>query len=98
VSTYVLSFRGQSDRVPTAEQEAAWGQWFGEISTSIEDFGNRVGRATGLGEAGAGSVLTGYMLVKADSFDAAVALAEGCPGLAQGGAVEIGETVQMQTT
>jgi hypothetical protein len=49
MSNYVLSFRGKSDRAPDPEQEAAWGQWFGEIGDSIIDFGNRIGRATTLG-------------------------------------------------
>jgi hypothetical protein len=93
MSTYVLSFRGKSDRASDPEQEAAWGQWFGEIGDSIVDFGNRIGRATTLGETAPSTVLSGYMLIKADSYDAAVALAKGCPGLAHGGAVEIGETV-----
>ena len=57
------------------------------------DFGNRVGRATALGETSSGSVLTGYVLVEADSYDDAIALAQGCPGLAHGGGVEVGETV-----
>jgi hypothetical protein len=93
VSTYVLSFRGKSDRTSDPDQEAAWGQWFGEIGASIVDFGNRVGRATTLGEAAPNTVLTGYVLIRADSYDAAVAVAKGCPGLAHGGSVEVGETV-----
>ncbi len=98
MSNYVLAFRGESDRAPDAEQEAAWGRWFGEIGDSIVEFGNRVGRATTLGETAPGTVLTGYTLIKADSYDAAVALAKGCPGLAHGGAVEVGETVPSQST
>ncbi len=90
---YVLSFRGKSDRASDPEQEAAWGQWFGEIGGSIVGFGNRVGRATTLGETPPNTVLTGYLLIQADSYDAAVAVAKGCPGLALGGAVEVGETV-----
>ncbi len=93
MSNYVLSFRGKSDQVSDPEQEAAWGQWFGEIGASIVDFGNRVSRATTLGETAPSTVLTGYMLIKADSYDAAVAVAKDCPGLARGGAVEVGETV-----
>jgi hypothetical protein len=93
VSNYVLSFRGRSDRASDPAQEAAWGRWFGEIGASIVDFGNRVGRATTLGEAATNTVLTGYLLIQADSYDAALAVAKGCPGLAQGGAVEVGETV-----
>ncbi len=97
MSNYVLSFRSKSDQAPDPEQEAAWGRWFGEIGASIVDFGNRVGRATTLGETAPSTVLAGYMLIKADSYDAAVALAQGCPGLAHGGAVEVGETVPMNS-
>ncbi len=93
MSHYVLSFRGRSDRTADHAQEVAWGEWFGEIGSSIVDPGNRVGRATALGETGPGTVLTGYTLIQADSYDAAVALAKGCPGLAHGGAVEVGETI-----
>lgn len=93
MSDYVLSFRGRSDRASDPEQEAAWGQWFGEIGAGIVDFGTRVGRATTLGETAPSTVLTGYILIKADSYDAAVAVAKGCPGLAHGGAVEVGEAV-----
>lgn len=94
MSNYVLSFRGRSDRTADPQEEAAWGEWFGEIGASIVDPGNRVGRATALGETGlAGTVLTGYTLIQADSYDAALALAQGCPGLAHGGAVEVGETI-----
>ncbi|MFZ0090137.1 MAG: hypothetical protein WAL63_11560 [Solirubrobacteraceae bacterium] len=93
MSNYVLSFRGRSDRAADPEQEAAWGQWFGEIGASIVDPGNRVGRTAALGETGPGTVLTGYTLIQADSYEAAVALAKGCPGLAHGGAVEVGQTI-----
>lgn len=92
MSNYVLSFRGRSDQASDPEQEAAWDQWFGEIGASIVDFGNRVRRATTLGETAPNTVLTGYLLIQADSYDAAVAVARGCPGLAYGGAVEVGET------
>ncbi len=95
MSNYVFSFRGAPSRAVDADQEAAWGQWLGEIGASIVDRGNRVGRATRLGQVDSdlGTVLTGYVVVSADDFDSAVSLARGCPGLAQDGAIEIGETV-----
>lgn len=93
MSNYVLSFRGKSDQAPDPGQEAAWGQWFGEIGASIVDFGHRVGRATALGETAPSTVLTGYVLIKAESYDAAVAVAKGCPGLAHGGGVEVAATI-----
>jgi hypothetical protein len=96
MSNYVLSFRGQSGRTVTADEESAWGQWFQEIGGSIVDFGHRVGRVSALGAGRAdGNALTGYVVVAAGDLDAAVALAKGCPGLRSGGGVEIGETVEM---
>ena len=92
---YVFSFRGQSDRMPTADDEAAWGRWFEQIGSSIADFGNRVGQAQVVGAGPSADTLTGYVLVNADSLEAAAALAEGCPGIRHGGGVEVGAIVEM---
>jgi len=35
MSKYVLAFRGQPDRTPAAEEEQAWGAWFGQLGPSI---------------------------------------------------------------
>ncbi|HLE16122.1 MAG TPA: hypothetical protein VI776_15350 [Anaerolineales bacterium] len=40
----------------------------------------------------AGTMASGYTVVKADSLDAAVGLAQGCPVLASGGQVSVYET------
>ncbi len=93
MAKFVFSFRGLPDRTATAEDEAAWGRWFEEIGSSIADFGNRVGVARRVGAGPSTDVLTGYVVVNADSLDAAAALAEGCPGLRQGGGVEVGEII-----
>jgi hypothetical protein len=95
MSNYVLSFRGRSDRTPSADEESAWGQWFQEISSTIVDFGHRVGRVSALGNSTREDVLAGYVVINADDLDAAVAVAKGCPGLQSGGLVEVGETVDM---
>ncbi|MDQ2874457.1 MAG: YciI family protein [Actinomycetota bacterium] len=92
--SYVLTFRGQPGRTPTAEEEAAWPAWFGQISASIADTGNRVGQARSVGYHGErDDVLSGYIVITAADFDAAVAIAQGCPGLQQGGSLEVGELV-----
>ena len=91
---YVLAFRGQVGRRLTTEEEARWPTWFEQIKDSIADFGSRVGQVREIG-AGAGrpDVLSGYIIITADSLDAAATLADGCPGLQQGGSVEVGELV-----
>lgn len=94
MSNYVLSFRSPRDQVPSGEEEQAWMQWFGTIGNSIVDRGSRVGDVRTLGSAGDRSAtLAGYVVVKAENLDAAEKLAGGCPGLAHGGTVEVGEAV-----
>jgi len=94
MANYVLTFRGQPGRTPTAEEEARWPAWFGQISASIADMGNRVGRARSVGYHGQrDDVLSGYIVITAADFDAAVAIAQGCPVLQQGGSLEVGELV-----
>ena len=39
--------------------------------------------------------LSGYSLVQADSIDAAVEMAKGCPILASGGSVEVCQAIDM---
>jgi hypothetical protein len=96
MSNYVLSFRSNAGQSADPEHEAAWGAWFEQIGASVVDFGHRVGRATllGSGNSPAGTVLSGYVVINAESFDAATTLAQGCPGLAHGGAVEVGEALE----
>ena len=94
MANYVLTFRGQPDRTPTAEEEARWPAWFGQIGASIADMGNRVGQARSVGYGGErDDALRGYIVITAADFDAAVAIAQGCPVLQQGGNLEVGEIV-----
>jgi hypothetical protein len=100
---YVLVYHGGG--VPESEQEgqrimAAWMKWFEEIAGSVVDAGNPVSQVKTV--AGDGSVspggpnpVTGYTVVSADSMDAAVDLSKGCPILASGGSVEVGETFKV---
>lgn len=94
MANYVLTFRGQPGRTPTAEEEARWPAWFGQIGASIADMGNRVGQARPVGYSGErDDVLAGYIVITAADFEAAVAIAQGCPMLQQGGSLEVGEIV-----
>jgi hypothetical protein len=44
-------------------------------------------------EGGGQNPVSGYSLIKADDLDSAVKLARGCPVLADGGSIEVAETV-----
>jgi YCII-related domain len=92
---YVLAFRGQMERRLTGEEEARWPAWFQQINDSIADFGSRVGQVREVeARPERSDVLSGYIVVNADSLDAAASLAGGCPALQQGGSVEVGELVE----
>jgi hypothetical protein len=92
---FVLAFRGQVGRRLTSEEEARWPTWFDEVKDSIVDFGNRVGQVREVGaRAERSDALSGYILINADSLDAAATLAGECPILQQGGSVEVGEIVE----
>ena len=68
-----------------------WTAWFDKMGASVVDLGNPVFDRTTVGNCGPDTDLGGYTLVTADGFGAAVALAEGCPLLHDGGGVEVGE-------
>jgi hypothetical protein len=57
----------------------------------LKDRGNPAFAAATLGNCAAASGLGGYSLIRASSLDEAVALAEDCPILVDGGGVEVGE-------
>jgi hypothetical protein len=100
MANYLLAYTGGGMAQTDAEREAAmaaWGQWFGTLGSAVVDAGNPVGASASVSAAGsdgaARSGLTGYSVVAADSLDAATALVKGCPILADGGKVDVYETI-----
>ena len=80
-----------------AQVMQAWMSWFGGLGAAVVDGGNPIGMTTmvgsgGTASVGAGDPVTGYSVIEADSMDAAVEIAKGCPHLQAGGTVEVGET------
>jgi hypothetical protein len=76
---------------------AAWGAWFGQLGEAVVDGGNPTSMSVtiasdGTVSEGGASGATGYSVIKADSLDAATAMAKGCPVLTSGGNVEVYET------
>lgn len=100
MANYLLAYTGGSE--PQSEEEGkavmdAWIAWFTSVGDAVVDAGNPIGAsaavtADGTIAAGAPSGITGYSVVKADSLDAATAIAQTCPHLAAGGTVEVYET------
>ncbi|HEX3823578.1 MAG TPA: hypothetical protein VHV79_03830 [Mycobacteriales bacterium] len=93
MANFILTFRAPEDT--QTGDESAWMQWFGELGGAIVDMGSRVGATSPLGAAPSDSVVTGFTTIKADNLEAAVLLAKGCPAIAHGGGVEVGELIAM---
>ncbi|WP_207512852.1 YciI family protein [Longitalea luteola] len=97
---------------PTAEEMQAlskrWMDWIGSIAAQnkLGNRGNRLevsgkviksdGTITNGPYAEIKESIGGYSIVKAESYDAAIELAKGCPVLTVGGNVEVREISQVQ--
>jgi hypothetical protein len=99
MANFLLTFHGGS--MPESKEEgekvmAAWTAWFGTLGDALVDGGNPISNSKAISPDGsvmdATSAPSGYSILKADSLDAAVALAKGCPVLAGGAAVVVSET------
>jgi hypothetical protein len=99
MANYLLVFHGGS--MPESPEEGAavmkaWNDWFGTLGDALVDGGNPASATKTI--AADGSVRddaagpSGYSIIKADSLDAAVALAKGCPVLQGGAAIQVVET------
>jgi hypothetical protein len=99
MANFLLTFHGGSMPDTKEEQDqvmAAWTNWFGTLGDALVDGGNPISQAKAISPDGAvmdaTSAPSGYSILKADSLDAAVALAKGCPVLAGGANVLVSET------
>src|SRR5947199_8727678 len=102
MANFVLLYSGGSMPESEAQQAAvmqAWGAWFGGFGSALVDGGNPfTPRAKSIASNGSvsdgpvGTMATGYSIIKADSLDAAVEMAKGCPVLQGGGQITVYET------
>lgn len=99
---FILAYHG--GKTPESKEEgekvmAAWGAWFQGLGSAVVDPGNPAGMSktvssSGVADNGGANPLSGYSLVNADSIDAAVEMAKGCPIL-DVGTVEVAEAIEM---
>lgn len=98
MAKYVLVYKGGSMAATESEQQAAmaaWGAFLGGLGDSLVDAGNPFGASASAGNGGGTSGLTGYSIVTAGSLDEATAKAQGAPVVANGGSVEVYETIEV---
>lgn len=104
MANYVLLYHGGPTMENTTDEErqaemAAWGAWYKSMGEAVVDGGNPFAGAMTVGpdgsSEGAGSGLTGYTIVSADSISAAAEMAKGCPILKHDASVQVYETMQV---
>ncbi len=102
MANFVLLYSGGGMPASEAEQQAvmkAWEGWFSKIGSAVVDQGDPFTPAAKtitpegkVSDGPVGTMATGYSIIKADSLDAAVAMAKGCPVLQGGAKITVYET------
>ena len=102
MSNYIFAYHGGNK--PGSPEEGAkvmeqWKSWLSGLGDAVVNPGNPVGMsktvsARGVTDDGGSNPLAGFSIVRADSMDAALEMAKGCPIL-DGGSVEVAEVIGM---
>jgi hypothetical protein len=96
---FLFSYRMPGDYQPgRPDSIAAWTAFFAGMGDHVLDLGQPVSETAELGQCGAGTRPGGYSLISADDLEAAVTLAKGCPALAEGAGVQVGQLIDLPTT
>jgi len=105
MTNFVLIYSGGGMPETEAEQAAvmkAWEEWYGALGEAIVDVGNpftplakSIASDGSVSDGGAGTLASGYSIIKAGSLDEAAEMAKGCPILQSGGNVSVYETFQV---
>lgn len=101
MANYLLAYHGGTmpeTKEAQAQVVAAWTKWMQALGSALIDGGNPVGKASTIARngtvtgGGGANPVSGYSLIKAESLDAAVKLAQACPVLEGGATIEVCET------
>jgi hypothetical protein len=96
MATFLFSYRMPVDYQPGRPDAVAnWIAFFEGMGDHVVDRGQPVSQTAELGNCGAGTRPGGYSLISAGDLEAAVALAKGCPALAEGAGVQVGQLADL---
>ena len=89
--TFLFSYRMPANYQPGRPDAVAnWIAFFQGLGDHVVDAGKPVSETAEVGHCGAGTRNGGYSLISAEDLESAVAMAKGCPALAEGAGVQIG--------
>lgn len=100
---YIITYLGGNQ--PSSPEEgkqhmAKYMEWISSLGDNavspmnpIKD--TRTVNSDGAATAGSSTKMSGFTIIKADSMDAALSMAKGCPFLEIGGSLEVSELMQM---
>jgi hypothetical protein len=91
MARFLFTYRVPRDYKPGPKTGTAWLTWFESMGASRVDPGHGVIDVRSLGNLGPDTRTNGYSVITAESLDAALAVAAGCPALGFGGGIEVGE-------
>ncbi len=99
---YIFAYHG--GKKPESPEEGAkmmakWHAWIADLGDTMVNPGTPLGKsrtvsADGVADDGGSNPLAGYSVVQADSIDAAVEIARGCP-FVEMGTIEVAEMMKM---
>lgn len=102
MTNYVLLYSGGSMPETEAEQAVvlgAWAEWYKALGDAVVDPGNPFAPAAKsiasdgtVSDGPAGSMASGYTVLKANSLDEVVEMSRGCPVLQGGAQISVFET------
>jgi hypothetical protein len=96
MAEFIFAYRTPADWTPgTPDGIAAWNAWFQGMGSQLRDLGKPVFDRATVGDTGDGMPLGRYSLVTAENLGEALTLAKGCPIVAVGGGVEVGELADL---
>ena len=103
MSQYIITYLGGNQ--PSTPEEgkkhfAKYKEWLSSLGESAVSPANPLKNTNTINSdgsvtAGSTTSMSGYTIVEADSIDAALGMAKGCPFLDIGGSLEVSELVQM---
>jgi hypothetical protein len=100
---YIITYLGGNQ--PSSPEEgkqhmAKYMEWISSLGNNAVSPMNpfkdtRTVNSDGAAIAGSSTKMSGFTIIKADSMDAALSMAKGCPFLEIGGSLEVSELMQM---